>query len=64
MTGIQRRLSKLEPPPENDYITVVELDSDPERCRTYQRRATPEEKKLVKQNRGVIVDLGDLEGGD
>ena len=64
MTGIQRRLSKLEPPPENDYITVVELDSDPERCRTYQRRATQEEKMLERKNGGVIVDLGDLEGGD
>ena len=64
MTGIQRRLAKLEPPPENDYITVVELDSDPEKCRTYQRRATPEEKRRAKENGGVIVDLGDLEGGD
>lgn len=64
MTGIQRRLSRLEPSADNEYITVVELDADPEKCRTYQRRATPEEKKLVKQNRGVIVDLGDLEGGD
>lgn len=63
MTGIQQRLAKLEPPPENDYITVVELDSDPERCRTYQRRATPEEKRLERKNGGVIVDLGDLEGG-
>ncbi len=65
MTGIQRRLSKLEPPPENDYITVVELDSDPERCRTYQRRATPEEKRLEKKNGGVLVDVsGFMEGGD
>lgn len=61
---IKQRLAKLEPPPENDLITIIELDADPEKCRTYQRRATPEEKKLEKKNGGVIVDLGDLEDGD
>ena len=57
MTDIQRRLSRLEPSADNEYITVVELDSDPEKCRTYQRRATPEEKRLERKNAGVIVDL-------
>ena len=57
MTSIKKRLAKLEPPPENDLITIIELDSDPEKCRTYQRRSTPEEKRLERKNAGVIVDL-------
>ena len=62
---IKQRLAKLEPPPKDDFLTVIVLDADPEKCRTYQRRATPEEKRLEKKNGGVIVDLSGFgEDGD